>query len=59
VQRGSRIEIDRAALPAATRLRYCWSDGGVCALRSLGGLPVASFELPLNGAPLRAPDLVQ
>lgn len=48
VQRGSRVEINRAALPSATRLRYCWSDGGVCALRSLGGLPVASFELSLG-----------
>jgi sialate O-acetylesterase len=47
MQRGSRVEVDRTALPAATRLRYCWSDGGVCALRTLGGLPVASFELPL------------
>jgi sialate O-acetylesterase len=47
-QRGSRVQIDRAALPAATRLRYCWSDGGVCALRSLDGLPVASFELSLG-----------
>ncbi len=47
-QRGSRIEIHRTALPAATRLRYCWSDGGVCELKSLGGLPVGSFELPLG-----------
>jgi sialate O-acetylesterase len=46
-QQGSRIEIDRTALPAASRLRYCWSDGGSCALKSLGGLPVGSFELPL------------
>jgi sialate O-acetylesterase len=51
-QRGSRIEIDRGALPAATLLRYCWSDGGVCELKSLGGLPVGSFELPL-ARPLR------
>src|SRR5690606_22773638 len=28
VQQGSRVEISRAGLPAATRLRYCWSDGG-------------------------------
>jgi sialate O-acetylesterase len=48
VQRGNRIEIDRAALPAATRLRYCWSDGGVCELESLNAIPVSSFELPLN-----------
>jgi sialate O-acetylesterase len=47
-QHGSRIEIDRAALPAATRVRYCWSDGGVCELKSLDGLPVSSFELPLS-----------
>jgi sialate O-acetylesterase len=47
-QRGNRIEIDRAALPTATRVRYCWSDGGVCELRSLGGLPVGSFELPIS-----------
>jgi len=50
VQRGSRVEIGRAALPAAVRLRYCWSDGGTCALRSLAGLPVGSFELPLGSA---------
>jgi len=50
VQRGSRVEIERAAAPSAARLRYCWSDGGTCALRSLAGLPVASFELPLQSA---------
>jgi sialate O-acetylesterase len=49
-QRGSHVEIDRAVLPAATRLRYCWSDGGVCELQSLAGLPVSSFELPLHAA---------
>jgi sialate O-acetylesterase len=48
VQRGSRIEIDRAALPAATRVRYCWSDGGVCELKSLSAIPASSFELSLN-----------
>jgi sialate O-acetylesterase len=47
-QRGSRVEIDRTVLPAATRVRYCWSDGGVCELRSLSGLPVGSFELPIS-----------
>jgi sialate O-acetylesterase len=46
-QRADRIQIDRSALPTATRVRYCWSDGGTCELRSLGGLPVGSFELPL------------
>ncbi len=50
IQRGSRIEIDRAAQPTATRVRYCWSDGGVCTLKSLGGLPVGSFEMPLDYA---------
>jgi sialate O-acetylesterase len=48
VQHGSRIEVSRSAMPDATRLRYCWSDGGSCQLRSLGGLPVGSFELPLT-----------
>jgi sialate O-acetylesterase len=47
LQRGSRVEIDRAALPAATRVRYCWTDGGVCELQSMNSLPVSSFELPL------------
>ncbi len=47
-RRGSRIEVSRAALPDATRLRYCWSDGGTCALRSLGDLPVGSFELAIE-----------
>ncbi len=47
VQQGSRIEIERAVLPAATRLRYGWSDGGICELKSLGGLTVGSVELPL------------
>jgi sialate O-acetylesterase len=47
VQRGSRVEIKGAALPTATWLRYCWSDGGTCALESLSGLPVASFEMSL------------
>lgn len=47
-QRGNRVEIDRTALPSATRLRYCWSDGGTCALKSLSGLPVGSFEAPLK-----------
>lgn len=49
-QRGSRIEVSRAALPDATRVRYCWSDGGTCALRSLGDLPVGSFELQVERA---------
>ena len=48
MQRGSRIEVDRAALPGATRVRYCWSDGGVCELKSLAGIPVSSFELLLD-----------
>jgi sialate O-acetylesterase len=47
MQRGSRIEIDRSVLPMATRVRYCWSDGGVCELKSLDGLTVGSFELPV------------
>jgi sialate O-acetylesterase len=51
VQRGSRIEIDSEALRVATRIRYCWSDGGTCELKSVGGLPVASFELALTGDP--------
>jgi sialate O-acetylesterase len=50
VQHGSRVEVDRAAMPGATRLRYCWSDGGTCELKSLGGLPVGSFELLLSGS---------
>jgi sialate O-acetylesterase len=49
-RRGGRVEIDRAAMPTATRVRYCWSDGGVCELKSMGGLPVGSFELPLRPA---------
>jgi sialate O-acetylesterase len=48
MQSGNRVAINRAVLPIATRVRYCWSDGGVCELRSLAGLPVASFELPLK-----------
>jgi sialate O-acetylesterase len=52
-QRGSRVDIDRSALRTATRVRYCWSDGGVCELKSLGGLPVGSFELPLDPPPRR------
>jgi sialate O-acetylesterase len=59
-QHGSRIEVERTALPDATRLRYCWSDGGVCGLKSLAGLPVASFELALDaprpGAPTASCD---
>ncbi len=47
-QRGSRIEIDRAVQPSATRVRYCWSDGGVCELKAQNGLPVSSFELALS-----------
>jgi len=47
IQRGNQIEL-RRALPQATRLRYCWSDGGTCTLRSWSGLPVASFELPIT-----------
>jgi sialate O-acetylesterase len=47
-QQGSRIVVSRSALPGATRVRYCWSDGGTCALRTLGDLPVGSFELPLG-----------
>lgn len=50
-QQGNRITVARSALPAASRLRYCWSDGGICSLHSLNGLPVSSFELPLITAP--------
>jgi sialate O-acetylesterase len=46
-QTGSRVEISRTAFPNATRMRYCWSDGGTCELKSLNGLPVGSFELAL------------
>ncbi len=49
-QRGRRSELDRAALPGATRVRYCWSDGGVCELKARNGLPVGSFELALAPA---------
>src|SRR5690606_31983065 len=49
-QRGSRIEVSRAVRPDATRIRFCWSDGGTCALRSLAGVPVGSFELPVESA---------
>jgi hypothetical protein len=42
--------VSRSALPGATRVRYCWSDGGTCALRTLGDLPVGSFELPVGKA---------
>ena len=47
VHAGSRVEISREALPGATHVRWCWSDGGACELRSLVGVPVGSFELPL------------
>jgi sialate O-acetylesterase len=47
MQLGSRVEINTTSLPSATRLRYCWSDGGTCELKSVGDLPVSSFELPL------------
>jgi sialate O-acetylesterase len=49
VQQGSTVEIARSALPSATRLRYCWSEGGTCELRSLSGVPASSFELPVDG----------
>jgi sialate O-acetylesterase len=48
-RQGNRIAIDRSALPSATRVRYCWSDGGTCGLQSIGGLPVGSFELAVAG----------
>jgi sialate O-acetylesterase len=51
VQRGGRIDVDDSLLPSASRVRYCWSDGGTCELRSFGGLPVGSFELPVKRAP--------
>ncbi len=47
VQTGSRIKINLDALHDAGRLRYCWSDGGQCELKTLSGLPVSSFELLL------------
>ncbi len=46
-QIGSRIRIHRNAVPKASRVRYCWSDGGQCELKALNGLPVSSFELIL------------
>ena len=47
VHSGARIQISREALPHATRLRWCWSDGGGCGLHSLSGIPVSSFEMGL------------
>jgi sialate O-acetylesterase len=47
-QTGSRIKISLDALPGANKLRYCWSDGGNCELKSLNDLPVSSFELNLS-----------
>lgn len=44
---GSRINVSLDALADAGKLRYCWSDGGQCALKALNGLPVSSFELDL------------
>ncbi len=46
-QNGSRIKIHRDNMPTASSVRYCWSDGGQCALKALNGLPVSSFELVL------------
>jgi sialate O-acetylesterase len=46
-QNGGRVEIDLDAYPNAELLRYCWSDGGQCALTARNGWPVSSFELPL------------
>lgn len=51
VHEGSRVVVDRSPLPDAALLRHCWSDGGTCALKTLGGWPVPSFELPLPAAP--------
>ena len=61
-QSGSRVTVrlgapEDAGIPGredALRLRYCWSDGGTCALRAVNGLPVSSFELDLpRGTPTR------
>jgi sialate O-acetylesterase len=48
VQTGSQIKISLTALPEVETVRYCWSDGGVCSLKAMNGLPVSSFELRLN-----------
>lgn len=49
IQVGSRIKISLDVLPDAKKIRYCWSDGGVCTLKAMNGLPVSSFELDLPG----------
>ncbi|NLD38421.1 MAG: hypothetical protein GX654_16285 [Desulfatiglans sp.] len=48
VQTGSQIKISLDALPDAETVRYCWSDGGECGLKTMNGLPVSSFELNLR-----------
>jgi sialate O-acetylesterase len=47
-QTGNWIKVRLDALDGATRLRYCWSDGGQCGLKAINGLPVSSFELTLS-----------
>lgn len=48
IQTGSQINISLDALHDAKTVRYCWSDGGVCSLRAMNGIPVSSFELNLK-----------
>ncbi len=48
VQIGSRVRVSLEALPEAAKIRYCWSDGGVCMLKAVNGLPVSSFEIILK-----------
>jgi sialate O-acetylesterase len=45
---GHRVFLSAKAARAATRVRYCWADAPICNLYGASGLPVSSFELPID-----------
>jgi sialate O-acetylesterase len=44
----SKVSLDAGAIPAATRVRFCWADSPLCNLFDSAGLPVGPFEIPLQ-----------
>jgi sialate O-acetylesterase len=44
----NRVRLSAPGLRDPQRVRYCWADAPICNLYGGSGLPVGSFELPLD-----------
>jgi len=44
----NRIRVSAKEARGATRVRHCWADAPICNLYGASGLPVSSFEVPID-----------